>query len=370
MGDKVAGWGDELYKWAKDQGIKLEGIGDKVSARAGEIADQGAQTYKDAMAKWKTTYEPLYDAQAADATRMLKELPNTEEQYAGKYGADVAQAFDASREAQERVLHGYGLKAPGSGAQRLDAMAGNQRGLGVVAAQEQGRLAARTEARGVAGQAIQAGLAFPQVAGQGASTSLAGGNQQVGAPLATTAGTAAAYGPSMQAMQTALPYYKQEGDTRSNAYNQQLAKFNAEQSSSGGGIGGMLGGLAGTVAGSFMGPMGGAIGGKLGSSIAGSLFAAEGGAIDDPNAGGYQMVDPSMSRSQGAITDDVPARLNVGEFVMPKDVVEWRGEAWMQKEIMKARKEREQNTVAEPEMGQATAFDTQAPQFQSEGASV
>ena len=77
------------------------------------------------------------------------------------------------------------------------------------------------------------------------------------------------------------------------------------------------------------------------------------------------MVEPDMSQSQGAITDDVPARLNVGEFVFPKDVVQWRGEAWMQKEIMKARKEREANTVAEPEMGPTSAIDMQAPQFQS-----
>ena len=65
-----------------------------------------------------------------------------------------------------------------------------------------------------------------------------------------------------------------------------------------------------------------------------------------------------MSPSGGHATDDVPAtlhgtgeqiRLNQGEFIIPRDVVGWRGEGYYQKDIEKARKERE-GAVAQPTM--------------------
>jgi hypothetical protein len=329
------------------------------------------------MAKWKSTYGPLYDAQAADAQRMIGNLPQTEEQYAGKQQADVAQAFDASKDANTRKLQSYGLKAPGSGAQALDNLTANQRGLAQVAAGEQGRLAARTEARGVTSAALQSGLALPGVANQASATELSASNQQIGAPESAISTTTGAYAPYLASYNAAQPWMKTWGDTMATDYNQRLGAYSAMNSdkaaaakanqdsgaNAGSGIGSMVGGLAGTIGGSFLGPVGSAVGGAAGSAV-GKMFA-EGGDVQN----GANFVDPSASPSKGAITDDVPARLNASEFVFPKDVVAWRGEQWMQKEIMKARKERESQTVAEPEMAQAGAMDVNAPPtFRSEGA--
>jgi hypothetical protein len=376
-GNQLQGYGADLYKWAQDSGVKIAGVADTVSQRAGALADQAGQTYTDMMAKWKQTYSPLYDAQAADAQRMLGNLPQTEEQYAGKYQADVAQAFDASKDANTRKLQSYGLKAPGSGAQALDNLSANQRGLAQVAAGEQGRLAARTEARGVTSNAIQAGLALPGVANQAASTELSAANQQIGAPESAISTTTGAYSPYLASYNSAYPYMAQWGSTTATGYNQALGGYSAMNAdkeaaaranqasgaNAGSGIGSLIGGIAGTAAGSFLGPMGGMAGKAAGSAI-GGMFA-EGGDVSN----GENYVDPSASPSQGAITDDVPARLNAGEFVWPKDVVAWRGESWMQKEIEKARKEREKQTVAEPEMAQAGAINMNAPPtFRSEGA--
>ena len=41
--------------------------------------------------------------------------------------------------------------------------------------------------------------------------------------------------------------------------------------------------------------------------------------------------------------------MNQGEFIIPRDVVGWRGEGYYQKDIEKARKERE-GAVAQPTM--------------------
>jgi hypothetical protein len=387
-GEELKGYGADLMKWAKEAGIKVSDIADTVSKRASGMADQGAEGYKSGTQKWKDTYGDIYEAQAADAKRMIGELPRTEEQYAGKYQADVAQAFDASKQANDRSLRSYGLKAPGSGGQQLDAMVSNQRGLAQVAAGEQGRLAARTEARDVAEKALGRGRDLVDVAQKDASIGLSAGNQEIGAPESAISTTASAYTPGTAAYNAAYPWMKQWGDTTATSYNQGLAgysassanalksqqlKAEADASSGDGGLG-ALAGLAGTVAGSFMGPVGGAVGGAAGSAV-GKALAAKGGYIDPSRRyaeggeveGGDQMVTPDMSQSEGAITDDVPARLNVGEFVIPKDVVEWLGEEKLQNIIVSARKKREQNTVAEPEMGPASAIDAQAPQFQSEG---
>lgn len=65
---------------------------------------------------------------------------------------------------------------------------------------------------------------------------------------------------------------------------------------------------------------------------------AQGGAIPDPTSGGQ--VPTSASPSMGQNTDDVPARLNAGEFVIPRDVAAWKGHEFFQKLIDQSRKAR------------------------------
>lgn len=88
---------------------------------------------------------------------------------------------------------------------------------------------------------------------------------------------------------------------------------------------------------------------------------------DNEAAEGDQMVTPDMSPSGGAETDDVPAMLNEGEFVIPKDVTTWKGEQFFQKLIEKARQEMT-NKVAEPEAGPPVQAQAMAePAFASPG---
>jgi len=77
------------------------------------------------------------------------------------------------------------------------------------------------------------------------------------------------------------------------------------------------------------------------------LRYAEGGAI--PAAESPQFVSPEVSPSGGTETDDVKARLNAGEFVIPKDVAAWKGQEFFQKLIQKSR-ELKQQAPAKPTM--------------------
>ena len=370
------GRSSSLYDWAGQQGQAIQTTANQVSGQAGDLAAGTMGVDPSLEANWESTYGPLYQAQATDAKQMNANLPATEEQWAGKYEADTGQAFDAAKASQTRALQGYGLKSPGLASEALDMTSANQRAAAIAAAGETGRLAADTTARNLTNTTLQTGTAIPQIGASQAGVGLAAGNQQVNAPESAISTTAGAYSPSLGFYSAAQPYLGQWGSTMANSYNQQLGQFNANQNSSSGtgAILGTIGGLAGTAIGAYFGgPMGATAGGAAGKSLGsaaggmakGGMVYADGGGVAPA---GPNYVPPDASQSRGAITDDVPARLNVGEFVFPKDVVAWRGEQWAHKEIMKARQEREKMTAesgAEPGEG-----PEQAPQEHARGGAI
>ena len=63
---------------------------------------------------------------------------------------------------------------------------------------------------------------------------------------------------------------------------------------------------------------------------------AGGGQIRPPTTGGF--VSRDLSPSNGSRTDDVDAKLNAGEFVIPRDVAAWKGKEYFYKLIQQARK--------------------------------
>lgn len=98
---------------------------------------------------------------------------------------------------------------------------------------------------------------------------------------------------------------------------------------------------------------------------------AQGGAVEDDMGDtmtanpGYG-VPPEASPSGGGAIDDVTAKVNVGEFIMPEDAVSWYGEKYFQGLIDKARKERE-GASAKPEM---KSSKPQQPTFSSSAGAL
>ena len=69
---------------------------------------------------------------------------------------------------------------------------------------------------------------------------------------------------------------------------------------------------------------------------------ADGGATAIPDTSPGGTIPTASSPSGGNATDDVPANLTAGEFVIPKDAVKWMGEKAMYGIIDKARTERDE----------------------------
>jgi hypothetical protein len=157
------------------------------------------------------------------------------------------------------------------------------------------------------------------------------------------------------------------------------------------GIGGMGGG-GGNLAGGSITDTGGWGGGESGFTF------AEGGQvpmgplghlahfISGGDVGPTGPVTPQMPMQPGAIQtgqtvpataqvpgiegpDNVPAMVAEGEGILPQRFMKWRGEQWLQKEIMKADKEMQKPQVAGPEEGATPPEAIQTgPTFASEGA--
>lgn len=344
---------DSSLAWAKDQVANNKGLLDQVNkgllntqdqfnqaaaTRTGQANDAigaGLQNLKDQYSKYTDPAKKAGDIGAAEA--------------------GAAQADDAARNSSMAELESYGLNPGSVRYAGLDAgarlqSAANRVGAGNIASRTDDALADQTnqqilaEGNNLAGQA-NANAATAGGAGTGAVS---------GANTTTSTGG--------QVLGTGLQWAGQGSNALTGAVNTQNTGFQNQAesdkiaNSSSSGLGSLLG-----IGASMLGK-----GGALASGGA-LAFLEDGGAVDDIGGGA---VPAEMSPSGGAATDDVsavapggPAKLNAGEFVMPKDATQWYGEKFLQNLIMKARNEKA-GAGAKPQQKPAAGPSPADPAFQ------
>jgi hypothetical protein len=335
--------GKDQLNWAKQQYGSDRELVDKVADSALQTqALNNAAAAKD-RARYEQIYQPLENQLVNDAESYAS--PDRKALEEGKAQATVASQFDQQRKAAQQQLEDYGV-APGAARfSSLNNAMGAAQGAAEAAAGNQS--IAQTEAigRALRSEALNIGKGYPgQVAGT-YGTALQAGNQAVNSTLASTASGANTMGTGPQWFAGGNQAVNTWGNTLNMQYQNQLASWKADQEASSG-----VGALLGT-----------------GLGIAAKAFSlADGGAIpnspspDNATTGGA--IPVSASPSNGASTDDVPARLNAGEFVVPKDVVAWKGEEFLQKLIENSRKAKE-TAPAKPQMTAVPAGES--PHFVS-----
>jgi len=322
----------EQFAWARE---KYEG--DSVISRQVVEAALERQRRNDENAiadreRYERIYQPLEDKLAAEALDYAS--PERMELNASRAQAAVAQQFDASRKRALQNLQGFGVDPSSLRYAALDRQANVQQGAAEAAAGNQERDRTEMVGRALRSEAINVGRGYPgQIAGT-YGTALQSGNQGVNSALATTASGANTMGTGTQWAGTGNQALGTAGNMMNMGYQNQLDAWNAQQSMSSG-----LGSLLGT-----------------GLGMAASMYMEEGGQV---TSGGN--VPPEASPTRGKAIDDVPARLTAGEFVVPKDVVSWKGEEFFQKLIEGSRKAKP-NAPAKPEYALAPP---QEPTFQS-----
>jgi hypothetical protein len=225
----------------------------------------------------------------------------------GQAEAGVMQGAEAARQSALSDLQSYGIDPSAGRYAGLDQAARVQAGASAAGAGNQQRMADIATGNAMQNQAISSGLQNTQVgygAANAANALLGTASSLKYAPLGT------------------------------------VSSGSSQSTGSSGSIGFGAGGSGGGTPpqGSFSGVgYGGAIRRGDFSGNPGT-FAAGGSVGDDPTTGGF--VSNNLSPSDGAQTDDVDARLNAGEFVVPRDVAQWKGQEYFYKLMAQARKDR------------------------------
>lgn len=311
-----------------------------------ELLDQNNEWATADRERFKTVFQPLEDDLVREAMDYASQGRMDLE--TGRAQADVAQKYEQQREASLRQLEGYGINPAATRFQALDLNIRTQKAAAQAAAAEQARNNVENTRRALRTEAIGVGQKYPGYADQASDTAIAAGNAASGNALENTKvagqtmGTAPQYGAlANDALGTQMQGAIGQGNLQNQAYQNQLAGFNAEQeaNTSWGEAAGMLVGAGTKIA--------------SGGTKPWVFGAAGGGAIPGPEtASPGGQVPMSASPSGGAQVDDVNARLTPGEFVLPVDVVKWKGEEFFQKMIDAARKKRE-GASAKPEKAPA-----------------
>lgn len=330
--------GKAMFEWAKNAYAENKVVSDKVINKAMDWMDTQSDWAKADRATYETVFQPLEKSLAAEAESYA--TPARQQAEAAKAEADVAAQFQSARQTAQERLEQYGVDPSQTRQGALDLGTRVAEAAAQSSAGNQARTQAEELGRKLRSEAIAVGRGYPGQASSEAAASGAAGNQAANTGLATTASGATTMGTPQSWAGQGISALGTWGQTLGQSYADQMSKYKAEQESSSG-WGGVIGQIAGTAMRFIPG-------------------FQEGGAIPDGGGGGSVPVEASPSG--GAIPDDVAAsidgggqaQLNAGEFVVPKDVVQWMGEKGLQQTILKARKEMQGGNgerPAQPEAG-------------------
>lgn len=325
----------EQLAWAKEQYALDREVSDKVVDRFLQTQDANFESAQADRERYEAVYQPLEDSLAREARDYASEARKDYE--IGRAQAGVAQQFDAARDAATRRLESFGVDPSSTRFAALDIGMRAQQAAAAAGAGNQAAQQTDAIGRALRSEAINVGRGYPGQIAQTYGTALAAGSGSVNSQLATTQSGANTMGTGLGwtgAQNQSLGVW---GNALNMGYQNQIAAYNAENQGNSG--------------------WGSALG-LIGASAIRML--EEGGAVDSVQTPGGA-IPAGASPTGGQAVDDVPARLTVGEFVVPKDVAAWKGEEFFQKLINQSRQAKDQ-AVAKPSVALATP---QQPTFVS-----
>lgn len=294
------------FQWAK----RTYRDNKKLTGKVADIALPAMRAQAQAARQDRRFYLRQYRPLEKDLAREAKEYgkPAFKRAEMGRAEANVAQQFERARMATQRQLESYGVN-PGS--IRFGAL-----DIGIRAQQAAAQAAAGTEAgrhvddvrRALRSEAINVGRGYPGAIAGAYTGATTAGNSAVTNANQTYGAGAGAMGTAPQFMGAGNSALNIWGNTLNMGYENQLAAFNAQQGASSG-FGSLLG---------------------LGLGVGANIFGFDEGGV----------VPEEASPTRGVNTDDAVIAVTPGEFIVPEDVVRWKGEEFFQKQIDQSREKR------------------------------
>lgn len=280
--------------WSKEQYMANREILNQVLDVQLPMMEDNAASAREDRLRWEEIFRPIED----NLIEEFKSYDTKErrDQKAGEAVADVTTAVEAQRENALQRLEGYGIDPSQTRSQALDASARIEEAALQAGAANVARRNVEATGRALRGEAINIGRGYKADVARAYQTANVAGTSAVGGAGSTTA-------TGSQAINTAIQNYGQVGagisggaNIISNAYGNELSAFNARPN-----IGATL--------------LGAAAGGYASTFAEGGEVIGPGGPTDD--------AVPAAIQVPGA--PPAPAALSDGEYVIPNDVVRWKG---------------------------------------------
>lgn len=323
--------GQEQLAWAREQYKNDSAITGRVVDRFLSDMDDASANARADRERYVSIFQPLEDDLAREANEY--DTPERRALEVGRSQAGVAQQFQQARQAAQSELESFGINPSATRYGALDIGVRAQEAAAKAAAGNQASVNVDNTRRALRSEAINVGRGYPGQVAQSYGVAQGAGGGAGGQQLATTQTGGQTMGTGTQWAGVGNNALSIWGNTLNQGYQNQLAAWQANQSQSSG-----IGGLLGTIAGAAFG-------------------FDEGGAVPEaiPVQDGAGAVPMALSPSGGRAIDDVSARLTPGEFVVPKEVVSWKGEEFFQKLIQKTKEAKQAPTNAKPAVRQAIA---------------
>lgn len=384
-------FGQQQLDWTKQQWAEESPYMKQIAQSQIDTQKQTADFSRNQQSFYESQYQPMEADYNKKATEWAS--PQNIALQSSQASANVAESINAQKTSAQSQLEGYGVNPGSTRFASLGAAMGVQAGAAEAGAGTQAAMATKMQGMQLVGGAVNTGRGFPNAVAtlSGAST---------GAGSAGSQGITSGLQTGSNIMTAPSNWYNTGANNMSvytgavNGYNQAQVGFAQASASEMAGFGSAAGSLMGMAM--FHpwekgGPVGyddgGDVdtGGDVGIGAIPNRYFQAGPAIQQPqpqqpinnnqqppppippqNGTPGGIITPQMSPSQGQVPDDVDAKLTVGEFVMPLDVVRWKGKEYWYKQIDSARKQ-EGMANSRGDIGgePTTALPSRNPQFVS-----
>jgi hypothetical protein len=303
----------EQLAWAREQDTLNRQILDRVLGVQLPIMEETFANAQSDRERYERVFQPVED-------NLVKEFQNYDspqrlDMERGRAIADVSSAFEAQRRNAAARLESYGIDPSQTRSMALDIGMRTAQAAAQASAADAATQRVENTGRALRADAINIGRGLPSQAAQSYGQSLSAGQAGIGGANATSANSANLANSSLGFTNAALGGYGQGANIRGSSYQNQLAYTDALNQNT-------------------MAPWNTAA--SLVGGVAGMAFLDKGGPVTEKGA----LPVPVLPGS----TDRKPALLTPGEYVVPKDVVRFKGEEFFEKLIAKSRENKQQMT--------------------------
>ncbi len=337
--------GQNQYNWAQREFGNTNNVSDAAINNYIRSANYAGRQGGSLWNQYAQTYQPMMNQYAQMASNYAS--PGRIQQQMGSAESNASQAAQQNIDNTTQTLQSYGIDPSSGRYGELEQAANSAKAASEAGAGQQAQLATEQTAHGLQQNAIGMGQQIPGQSVNALNAAYQGvagaenanlGQGNLGTSLTTSANP---YFATAQGVK--LPGIGNSSVSGSSSNSQQSAQNSFSSTGTG---------HSQNSGSAYSGPSQGGYGAGYTNNSSGGQpvnsggyasggYARGGGVIPShATTGGF--VPKSASPSAGAVTDDIPARLNADEFVIPRDVTHWLGQGYFQKLIKQARKEQAQ----------------------------